>query len=130
MKFGSGDIGPEFLGFMTTYFYLSKIIPKERIIVDLGCAYAFQAYYFRKHAGYIGVDCADFPKLKTDNSRHYLMSIDEFAEKEAAKIENPFAICNYCSTNTNLIRSTFEDIYVFYVSKGDMKKYNMVPLCA
>jgi len=51
------DIEPEFLGFITTYYYLSYLIPKHFTIIDFGCAYAPQAYYFINHKKYIGVDC-------------------------------------------------------------------------
>ena len=38
------DIGTEFIGFMDTYYYLSKIIPKEYTVYDFGCAYNPQCY--------------------------------------------------------------------------------------
>jgi hypothetical protein len=51
-----GDIDPDFLGFLEPYEALSRIIPRGRTILDLGCGYAFQSWYFRHHRKYIGVD--------------------------------------------------------------------------
>lgn len=43
-------IGTDFIGFMETYYYLSKIIPKEYTVYDFGCAYNPQCYLFQDHA--------------------------------------------------------------------------------
>lgn len=40
------DITPEFLGFTEVYLHLSCIIPTHWTVVDLGCAYAPQAFLF------------------------------------------------------------------------------------
>jgi len=50
------DIEPDFLGFIDKYYHLSKIMPLHFTIIDFGCSYAPQAYYFRKHKQYIGID--------------------------------------------------------------------------
>jgi len=36
--------------------HLAALIPLHFTVVDLGCAYAAQSYYFRRHWKYIGVD--------------------------------------------------------------------------
>ena len=49
-------IGTDFIGFMETYYYLSKIIPKEYTVYDFGCAYNPQCYLFQDHAKFIAVN--------------------------------------------------------------------------
>lgn len=126
--YGSGDIAPEFLGFMNTYYHLSKIISRKRTIIDLGCAYGFQAYYFRNHRQYVGVDIDSVPKLKTPNSKYFHMDIDDFIDNERWQFVNPFAICNYVPCKSKLsLRMSFEDLFVFYVSSEDVKHLQIHP---
>lgn len=116
------DIDGDFMGFTDIYYHLSKIIPKDRIIIDLGCAYATQAVYFKNHKKYIGVDLPDFgsPKVQTHNSEYFLMTIRKFIEQELPKLkgENMFAICSYVppwhDDNEKLVRENFEHLFVYY----------------
>lgn len=55
---GYCDLDHDFLGFIDTYYHLSRIISDEYTIVDLGCAFAPQSYFFRNFRKYIGVDIA------------------------------------------------------------------------
>ena len=122
---GWGDIGPEFLGFLQPYFYLSKFISTERTIIDLGCAYGFQSYYFRAHKKYVGVDHRNKPFLQTENSQYFSMDIEEFIKHELTKFKNTFAICNFvpCKDSTKkLIKEAFEDLFIFYVSDDDLRE--------
>ena len=54
------DIGPEFLGFMDDYYHLAQYLRararKHTVIVDVGCAGAFQQVFFQDFPGYIGID--------------------------------------------------------------------------
>jgi len=119
------DIDGEFLGFTEIYKNLAEIIPKERIIIDLGCAYAPQAVYFTEHKKYIGVDVSDCPKVKTNNSEYYIMKIQDFIEKELPKIkdENLFAICSYVppwhGDNEKLVRENFRHCFIYYPDRRD-----------
>src|SRR3990167_1428049 len=93
------DIDGEFMGFTDIYEHLAQIIPKERIIVDLGCAYATQAVYFLKHRKYIGVDLPDFdiPRVNTPNSEYFRMKISDWIKTELPKYNKDklFGICSY-----------------------------------
>lgn len=42
------DICGDFLGFVDTYFHLSKVIPKDFTIIDIGCSYNAQSYLFKE----------------------------------------------------------------------------------
>lgn len=116
------DIDGDFMGFTDVYEHLAAIIPKSRIIVDLGCAYAPQAVFFQDHKGYIGVDLAEFdsPKVQTKNSTYYLMTIREWIEKELPNYDKDelFAICSYVppwyDDNEKLVRENFRHCFVYY----------------
>jgi len=53
--YGGGDFDEGFLGFMGTYMHLARLIPLDRVVYDVGCAHAFQAWFFREHRGYVGI---------------------------------------------------------------------------
>ena len=118
-----GDIDPSCLGFMDVYYHLSMIIPKGRVIYDLGCSYAFQAYYFRSHKAYVGVDLGKKKfRLFCPNTKHLEMSIQQFVETQ--KVESPhFAICSYVppwgGDNQELVRQSFKHLFVYYPASGD-----------
>ena len=122
------DIDAEFMGFTDIYKHLAQIIPKERIIVDLGCAYAPQAIFFTKHKKYIGVDLPnhDIPMVKTKNSQYFLMSIKEWIEKELPKYNKDelFAICSYVppwyDDNEKLTRDNFRHLFIYYPTRYKM----------
>lgn len=112
------DIDPWFLGFVSTYLLLSKLIPTHWKVVDFGCAYAPQAWYFRQHKKYIGVDYepADH-RFRFPNTEHYQGAIaDVFpAVLSAHDPQGIFAICNYVpSEQTRLVREHFPNCFVFY----------------
>jgi hypothetical protein len=46
----------EFLGFIEDYYHLSRIIPLDTVVVDVGCANGFQHTFFRNHVRYIGIE--------------------------------------------------------------------------
>lgn len=121
----SYELDNEFLGFTKFYKHLAQIIPKARIIVDLGCAYAPQAFYFQDHKKYIGVDISDCPKLVTKNSEYYKMQIEDWIKNELPKYnqEELFAIVNYVppwgNDNMKLVRENFKNCFSFYCSKYD-----------
>lgn len=114
------DIDAEFLGFTHTYKQLASIIPKHFTVIDLGCAYAAQCYYFAKHKRYIGVDAYPLVQFHTDNTSHYHMSIQKFISDELPKMEldmkRAFAICSYVPDfeAQKLVRSTFPNVFNFY----------------
>lgn len=50
------ELEGDFLCFADVYGWLSEIIPKDKVIVDLGCNQALQGYFYSEHKGYIGID--------------------------------------------------------------------------
>ena len=110
------DIDGEFLGFTDIYENLSKIIPKYMTVIDFGCAYAPQAYYFTKHFKYIGVDSEPMTQFSTHNSEFFIMSIQNFIKNEKYIKEISFAICSYVPDfdAQELVRNTFPNTFVYY----------------
>ena len=114
------DIDAEFLGFMEVYESLAKLIPKHWTVIDLGCAYAPQCYYFANHKEYIGVDIADCIRFSTPNTVHFKESIEEFVTKRAKKFdpEKTFAICSYVppwgNDNMKIVRENFKNVFTYY----------------
>lgn len=117
------DIDGSFMGFVEIYYHLSKIIPLHWTIIDFGCAYAPQCFYFDKHKKYIGVDMSDCVKFHARNTKHYTMESLEFVDKYMSKIDvnNTFAICSYVppwgKVATDLVvKRNFRNCFVFYPS--------------
>jgi len=114
----------EFLGFVDTYYHLSCILPRGRVIYDMGCGPALHSLFFRNHRKYIGIDFEMNKNevLMTPNSEFFNCTIAEFIKEH--EIEEPhFAICNYVppwgSDNMELVRESFKHMYVFYPEKCD-----------
>lgn len=97
----SAELDRMFLGFEEVYKAVAMFVPKSKIIIDLGCGYAFQSWYFKDYKKYIGVDCStsDIDVLKTENSQFFFMSIQEFIKEQFLKLgykkEDIFAVCSY-----------------------------------
>lgn len=115
------DIAPEFLGFTNVYFALASIIPKHWTIVDLGCAYAPQAFIFKDHKAYIGVDASECERFSAPNTTHYRMTIADFLARHSGDFakETTFAICSYVpdwysANNRELARSHFPNGFTYY----------------
>ena len=134
---GNGDIDPTFVGFIDIYEALSRVIPKHFTIFDVGCAYAFQAYYFREHVKYVGIDSApstdeeraQYPytecfdidsRFQMPGSVYYPKSIhgteDLFEIKEKEAGSGPcFAICSYVPGGVGgFVRHVFPNCFVYY----------------
>ena len=110
------DINSDFLGFTDIYEMLSKIIPKHFTIIDLGCAYNPQCFYFVKHKKYIAVDISDCEKFKSDNCDIYQKSIEDFIKEDISELnlDETFAICNYVTNNSKIVRTTFKNLFIYY----------------
>lgn len=112
----------QFLGFEDVYKAVTLFVPKGRVIIDLGCCYAFQSWYFRDYKKYIGVDCGikDKVVLHTDNSEFYFTSIQKFILEVFPKLgyekENIFAICSYVPDNEarQMVKEFFPYCLVYY----------------
>lgn len=125
----SDTVGAEcdytFLGFEKVYQAVTLFAPKSKVIIDLGCAYAFQSWYFRDYRKYIGVDVWDsaeltLKELEIDNAEFYHMSIQDFINKQFFKLgykkEEVFAICSYVPDNDarEMVRKFFPHCLVYY----------------
>ena len=122
--FSEGTAGAEldysFLAFEDVYKSVLNFVPKGKTIIDLGCAYAPQAYYFTGYAGYIGVDIA-IPEVhfETQNMTLHEMSIQQFCKKvidEEWDLKKCFAICSYVPDDDarRCVRETFPNCLVYY----------------
>lgn len=118
----SAELDYTFLGFEDIYKAVTLFVPKSRVIIDLGCGYAFQSWYFRDYKKYIGVDI--FTKkedvLETDNSEFYFMSIQKFINEIfpifGYRKEDVFAVCSYVLDEeaNKMIREFFPHCLVYY----------------
>ena len=118
----AGNCCEDFMGFTKVYKSLLPIIPKHFTIIDLGCCYAPQSYYFKDYKTYIGVDTLEEERFGTENTIHYRMSIQEFIKMElpmlGLDLKQCFAICSYVPDDeaTKLAREKFPNILVYYPS--------------
>ena len=111
-----------FLGFENIYKAVTLFAPKDKVIIDFGCGYAFQSWYFRDYVKYIGVDnrTTYLDVLETDNSQFYFTSIQNFTRKIFPRLglwpEDVFAICSYVPDREarKLVRETFPYCLVYY----------------
>lgn len=118
----SAELDHSFLAFEEVYKGIVNFVPKHKIIVDLGCAYAFQAYYFKDYKQYIGIDCgfcSDSGRYKTANTIFYNMTIQDFCKKvidENWNLNDVFAICSYVPDDEarDCARKTFPNCLVYY----------------
>lgn len=114
------DIDPEFLGFTNIYIALASIIPKHWTVIDLGCAYSPQAFVFREHKAYVGVDLYTKERFCAPNSTHYEMTIADFLTDHggAFDLDRTFAICSYVppwhGDNIGLVKRHFKNVFTFY----------------
>ena len=115
------DIDLEFLGFVDTYYYLSKIIPKHWRVIDFGCAYNPQAYFFKDHKCFIGVNPGIKEQFRFSNTILFKGTISKFLEKKPTTKE-VFAICNNVpSKETRLIREYYPNCFVYYTTGPEFK---------
>lgn len=112
-----------FIGFIEYYEALSKIIPKNFIIVDIGCGYAFQSYLFKEHKQYIGVCPESNVKILPNNGSFYKIDSNNFINNKLKDlnldIDKVFCICNYVPLNkqeSDLLKLTFKNLFYFYPS--------------
>lgn len=119
----SAEMDFTFLGFEEVYKSILNFVPKNKIIVDLGCGYAAQSYYFTKYKKYIGVDngIEDNVHFVTENMEYYNMSIQNFCKmitEQNWNLEEIFAICSYVPDKDarKTVKETFPYCLVYYPS--------------
>lgn len=116
------DMDFTFLCFEDVYEEVKKHCSKDTVVIDLGCAYMPQAYWFTDCKKYIGVDLSfkNNVRFKTDNSELYLMSgqkfICEVLPTLDLEMENVIAICSYVPDEElqQMTARTFKYNYVIY----------------
>ena len=70
-----------------TYYNLSRMIPKDWTVIDIGASYGAQSYLFQNHAKYIAVEPSwvsedfHFEYFKAPNTELLFMTGQEFIEK-------------------------------------------------
>lgn len=116
----TADIDPTFLCFDHIYRPLSKMIPKHWVIIDFGCSYAAQCFYFRNHKKYVGVDNSALARIRfrSKNTIHYHMEIEKFVKTESSNyfLNETFAICSYVPADHQIsfVRGIFKNLFVYY----------------
>lgn len=126
------ELEPDFMGFTYIYKALSEIIDKDKIVIDFGCYLAAQAYYFKDHFQYIGVDVEEMERFTPDNATHYVGSIQDYIKNEVPALfaeHDPkefFAICSYVPDKgaQELVRKTFPCVFVYYPYLAPCRKQN------
>ena len=125
-----GDVDPTFVGFIDKYRHLYNIIPRNRVIVEIGCAYAFQDYYFRNHRFYVGIDpTPKEDRFQTPNSIHHELLVQSSAYLMGLNYgvnctEPLFAICSYCPDNraAKAMKEAFRDCFSFYPQQTEAQR--------
>lgn len=127
------EIGPEFMGFIDIYRSLSEIIPKHFTVIDFGCSYAPQCFYFEDHKQYVGVDASGcyLPGIKTldirfeaSNTVHYQMTIKEYIDKFRYNTDDVqiFAICSYVPPwyggSVEHVLKAYRNVFTYYPNGG------------
>lgn len=118
----SAELDFTFLGFEDVYRDVLNFVSRDKTIIDLGCGYAAQSYYFQDHREYIGVDaCGDNDSvIHTENSEFYFMSIQDFIKDvfpvSGIDPKDVFAVCSYVpdATARKLVMETFPYCRVYY----------------
>lgn len=110
------DISDDFIGFIDTYYYLSKMIPKHWTVIDFGCGYNAQCFFFTEHTRYIAVDFPGHPRFCASNTELVDSPIQEYLEQWQGNVDTVFAISNYVTTTSTrqLISAIFPNCYCFY----------------
>lgn len=116
----SAEMDYTFLGFEEVYQRVKKEVPEYMTIIDFGCAYAFQSWYFKDYAGYIAIDSAVPPKKRfiANGTMHYYGTIQDFIGNfYIDMIGNPiFAVCSYVPDEEarEMVVKNFRNHYVYY----------------
>jgi hypothetical protein len=128
-----GDIDYSFLGFVDIYYYLSKIIPTHFTVVDLGCGYNPQCFFFLEHKKYVAVD--SFPntvRFQSNNCTFYEMDIKQFILENIKDfdLDETFAICSYVpnwnNKNRQLAREYFKNVFTYYPSHKSFSPFHNI----
>ena len=139
----SAEMDASFLCFEDEYEYVLANTKPSDIIIDLGCAYNPQCWYFKDYDRYIAVDLPIFDDVRFDsgNVEFYIMSIQKFIKEELPKLNlnlnNVVAICNAVPDEEarKMVVETFPRYFVAYpgmcvktnIGDGVVKRQNVDP---
>lgn len=120
----SAELDASFLCFDNYYEDVLDHTSPDTVILDLGCAYAPQCWYFKDYERYIGVDLPfmNNVKFQSPNAEFYLMSIQRFIKEVLPTLHldlnHTVAICSMVPDKEalELVRDTFPRHYVVYPS--------------
>ena len=118
----SAEIDPSWLCFEDIYREVMENTSKDTIILDLGCAYAPQCFYFKDYERYIGVNVpfGNNVRFQADNAEFYLMRIQDFIRDVlpslSLDLDRVVAICSMVPDKEalQLVKDTFPRHYVVY----------------
>lgn len=131
----SAEIDLSFLCFEDYYEEVRKNTSLDTTILDLGCAYAPQCWYFKDYTQYIGVD---YPfmnnvRFQTENTTFYLMSIQEFIKNILPTLDldlsKTVAICSMVPDKEalELVKEIFLRHYVVYPTLTEKSVTGLYP---
>ena len=114
---------------------MAQIVPRDWTVLDFGCSFAPQAFFFVDHKEYVGVDIMTKieARFSAANTRHFLMSIEEFIAAHSADydMETAFAICSYVppwgGDNIGRVRSAFRNVFTFYPADAKAPFLKLAP---
>ena len=111
------DMNFEEPGYLKQYRALASVIPFHYTIIDFGCGFAPQCWYFRNHTQYVGIDTIDIDRCVLDNTYHYSCTIEYFLKYLAKDYlnETTFAICNFVDDKyTKQITEHFSKVFCYH----------------
>ena len=115
-----------FLGFEEVYKAVTLFVPKNKIILHLGCGYTFQSWCFRDYRKYIAVDHFDgepldiLKILEIPRFDFYYISIQRFIDEVFSMLgytlDEVFAVCSYVPDEEarEMVRKFFPHCLVYY----------------
>ena len=128
-SYAGAELDFSYLGFEEIYQKVLEVAPPGMVILDLGCAYATQSWYFRDHKEYIGVDYGACMKknptyednlkcvIHTENSRYFFEPIQTFIKETlptlGLDLNNVFAVCS--AVPDKEARQLMKDTFLHYL---------------
>ena len=113
-----------------TYYNLSKMIPLDWCVVDVGASYGCQSALFTRHKRYIAVEPLKeepegwhIERYQAEGTEFYPMTAGEFVREVLPNLDlnmnKTFAICNYVphwygENPMELVRTNFKNVFTFY----------------
>lgn len=109
-----------------SYYHISRMLDKDEIIIDIGCGYNAQSYFFKDFKRYIGVNPEPvdgrfkFDQFQAPGTEFYGMSGQEFIKNVFPTLGiNPDEVFCMCAWVPNdevkrMVAETFPHHYIYY----------------